>query len=76
LIQPFQQEERVIGFFGNYRDLYPVSRDVLRDIATQFQNCAALSSTPVWGSLSSSSSQFTSATAKPIAPDSSSLSVL
>jgi hypothetical protein len=38
LIQPFQQEERVIGFFGTYRDLYPVSRDVLRDIATQFQN--------------------------------------
>jgi hypothetical protein len=38
LIQPFQQEERVVGFFGNYRDLYPVSRDVLREIATQFQN--------------------------------------
>ena len=38
LIQPFQQAERVVGFFGSYRDLYPVSRDVLRDIATQFQN--------------------------------------
>jgi hypothetical protein len=38
LIQPFQQEERVIGFFGTYRNLYPVSRDVLREIATQFQN--------------------------------------
>ena len=38
LIQPFQQEERVVGFFGTYRDLYPVSRDVLREIATQFQN--------------------------------------
>ena len=38
LIQPFQQEERVVGFFGTYRDLYPVSRDVLRDIATQFHN--------------------------------------
>src|SRR5215472_16546896 len=38
LIQPFQQEQRVVGFFGSYRDLYPVSRDVLRDIATQFQN--------------------------------------
>jgi hypothetical protein len=38
LIQPFQQEPRVVGFFGSYRDLYPVSRDVLRDIATQFQN--------------------------------------
>jgi len=38
LIQPFQQEERVIGFFTTYRDLYPVSRDVLREIATQFHN--------------------------------------
>lgn len=38
LIQPFQQEERVVRFFRIYRDLYPVSRDVLRDIATQFQN--------------------------------------
>ncbi len=38
LIQPFQQEERVVGFFGTYRDLYPVSRDMLRQIATQFQN--------------------------------------
>ncbi len=38
LIQPFQQEQRVVGFFGTYRDLYPVSRDVLREIATQFQN--------------------------------------
>ena len=32
LIQPFQQEQRVVGFFGTYRDLYPVSRDVLRGI--------------------------------------------
>ena len=38
LIQPFQQEQRVVGFFGTYRDLYPVSRDVLREIATQFHN--------------------------------------
>jgi len=38
LIQPFQQPERVIGFFNFYRQQYPVSRDVLRDIATQFQN--------------------------------------
>ncbi len=38
LIQPFQQEQRVVGFFGTYRDLYPVTRDVLRDIATQFHN--------------------------------------
>jgi hypothetical protein len=38
LIQPFQQPERVIGFFNTYRHVYPVSRDVLRDIAHQFQN--------------------------------------
>jgi hypothetical protein len=38
LIQPFQQPERVIGFFNTYRQIYPVSRDVLRDIAGQFQN--------------------------------------
>ena len=38
LIQPFQQPERVVGFFNFYRQQYPVSRDVLRDIATQFHN--------------------------------------
>jgi hypothetical protein len=38
VIQPFQQEQRVVGFFDTYRNLYPVSRDVLRDIATQFHN--------------------------------------
>jgi len=38
LIQPFQQPERVVGFFNTYRHQYPVSRDVLRDIAGQFQN--------------------------------------
>src|SRR5690242_9634793 len=38
LIQPFQQPERVIGFFNTYRQVYPVSRDVLREIAEQFQN--------------------------------------
>jgi hypothetical protein len=37
LMQPFQQPERVVGFFNTYRDLYPVSRGVLRDIATQYQ---------------------------------------
>ena len=31
IIQPFQQEERVVGFFNTYRQLYPVTRDVLRD---------------------------------------------
>ena len=38
LIQPFQQPERVVGFFNVYRHLYPVSRDVLRGIADQFQH--------------------------------------
>jgi hypothetical protein len=38
LIQPFQQPERVIGFFSTYRNQYPVSRDVLREIADQFHN--------------------------------------
>ncbi len=37
LIQPFQQPERVIGFFDVYRHLYPVSRDILRGAAEQFQ---------------------------------------
>ena len=37
LIQPFQQPERIVGFFNAYRRLYPVSRDVLRGIADQFQ---------------------------------------
>jgi hypothetical protein len=37
LIQPFQQPERVVGFFNTYRQLYPVSRLVLRGIATQYQ---------------------------------------
>jgi hypothetical protein len=26
LIQPFQQPERVVGFFNTYRQLYPVDR--------------------------------------------------
>ena len=38
LIQPFQQPERVVGFFSTHRDQYPVSRDLLRHIAEQFQN--------------------------------------
>ena len=37
LIQPFQQPERVVGFFNGYRQIYPVSRDVLRGAAEQFQ---------------------------------------
>ena len=38
LIQPFQQPERVVGFFGTYRKQYPVSRNLLRGIAEQFQS--------------------------------------
>ena len=38
IIQPFQQEERVVGFFNTYRKLYPVSRNLLREIAAQFHN--------------------------------------
>ena len=37
LIQPFQQPERVVGFFSTYRHLHPVSRDILRGTAEQFQ---------------------------------------
>jgi hypothetical protein len=37
LIQPFQQPERVVGFFNTSRQLYPVTRYTLRDIADQFQ---------------------------------------
>ena len=37
-IQPFPEDKRVVGFFWTYRQGYPVSRDVLRDIATQFHN--------------------------------------
>ena len=38
IYQPFPEEKRVVGFFWTYRQVYPVSRDVLRDIATQFHN--------------------------------------
>src|SRR5208283_5141527 len=37
LIQPFQQPERAIGFFSTYREKFPVSREVLTEIADQFQ---------------------------------------
>ena len=37
LIQPFQQPERVVGFFNTYRQQYPVSKGVLTDIASQYQ---------------------------------------
>jgi hypothetical protein len=39
-IQPFQQEQRAVGFFWTYRQIYPVSRQMLRDIATQYHNWA------------------------------------
>lgn len=38
LIQPFQQEQRAVGFFWTYRHIYPVSRKVLREIASQYHN--------------------------------------
>ena len=38
LIQPFQQPERVMGFFNTYRQLYPVSQDLLHEHCHQFQN--------------------------------------
>ncbi len=38
LIQPFQQPERVIGFFNAYRNAERVTRNCLRDIAQQFHN--------------------------------------
>ena len=37
-IQPFQQEQRAVGFFDFYRQIYPVTRQLLRDIATQYHN--------------------------------------
>jgi hypothetical protein len=36
LIQPFQQPERVIGFFNAYREGQRVTRNCLREIAQQF----------------------------------------
>jgi hypothetical protein len=38
LIKPFQQPKRVVGFFGTHRNQYPVSRDLLRDIAEQYHH--------------------------------------
>ena len=38
LIQPFQQPERVIGFFNTYRDGRRVTRQALDDIADQYRN--------------------------------------
>ena len=46
LIQPFQQPERVVGFFNTYRRLYPVTRHLLRGIssATRRENAGIFSS--------------------------------
>src|SRR5580658_10949217 len=38
LIQPFQQPERVLGFFNAYREGKRVTKKVLTKIADQFQN--------------------------------------
>src|SRR3981189_621800 len=38
LIQPFQQPERVLGFFNTYREGKRVTRRTLTEIADQFQN--------------------------------------
>src|SRR5437867_4201704 len=40
--------ERVVGFFNSYRDLYPVSKAVLRDIATQYGHWVTAHAKP-WG---------------------------
>jgi hypothetical protein len=38
LIQPFQQPERVVGFFNTYRRLYPVTRQLLHGFAETFRS--------------------------------------
>jgi hypothetical protein len=48
LIQPFQQPERVVGFFNTYRQQYPVSKSVLTDIATQYQRWV-IAQANTWG---------------------------
>jgi hypothetical protein len=40
LMQPFQQPERVVGFFNSYWEVYPVSRDVRRSAAEARQPLA------------------------------------
>jgi hypothetical protein len=48
LIQPFQQPERVIGFFNTYREGKRVTRGLLTDIADQFRDWITLRSEK-WG---------------------------
>lgn len=38
LIQPFQQPKHVVRFFTRYREQYPVSKPVLKDIARQYDH--------------------------------------
>ena len=38
LIQPFQQPERVLGFFNTYREGKRVTKQALTEIADQFRN--------------------------------------
>lgn len=38
LIQPFQQPERIIGFFNTYREGKRVTRDLLHEVADQYKN--------------------------------------
>src|SRR5262249_42043749 len=52
LIQPFQQPERLIGFFNAYREGLRVTRNLLGDIAQQFQNWLK-NRCQKWGTLSS-----------------------
>jgi hypothetical protein len=42
LITAVQQPERVVGFFNSYRQVYPVSRHVLRAAAEQFRLASTL----------------------------------
>jgi hypothetical protein len=48
LIQPFQQPERVIGFFNTYREGKRVTRGLLTDIADQFRDWITIRSQK-WG---------------------------
>ena len=38
LIRPFQQPERVLGFFNTYREGKRETRDLLHEIADQYKN--------------------------------------
>ena len=47
-VQPFLDGARAQGFFYTYRGTYPVSRNVLRDVATQYHNWVT-NRTQKWG---------------------------